>query len=1130
MRRHKFFKILSGIISVVFLINSTVSAVPLTPQKDSLRALSAVHDGQTPDFLKTTLLEGGAAVKPRRRLVLPPADHSSYIGTGLKSSPVGASDIMPTGGYARFLLDWLNAAVYDEEDAQTTKIARKGLIRAAGGKIQEAIAGLVLYRDEGYMGAVGSLGTLDKLRAPEGLFTPGHDAYKALGDKGGALVAVNLVGYNQIEGHLKAAMKKDAGIILEIARSQLNYAMDEKTTLALIKETVERIGYKNPLVLHGDHIQYKEALFKAKAILKEEYEKVEGKGSFSDSIDIEEIDIKILEAVQARLKENSKKERKAIEGFVERLIKAGFTSIAIDASTIYDEIAGEAVLNYYLYHGTEVEQLAAMLEKDFMLPLEWGAEFLKMDLLDENDVKKFRQMKEKIAADMEKRGKTTSEIAEAIRYMADAFGILLKKARGFGYLRNFSPDEVIRAYDKIMKEFAEATIAGRVSDEVLEKMSDKQKLLLLPTNNAAETLHQLEYIDSMLRTHAPELLGHFGKEVEVGHIDRRVPNPRRGKKLEAKMTHPAAVKIMGDYITSNGQSFDLIATNNGSGHGTDFDKKTLTPVSQVGKISPWLTEELQEEADRFDAAIAQHGTSGSDMEELAVLAEAGVIKFNIATNYQQIILNVLSLLDDGLSPDEVLERSKDDREALVNGLHKDTREKIKRFAEAFAASANAATLRNDDSLFAEHLKRAYAWGVKKGKIKAVSSREDIATLLAKEFKRVFVEMNDKFYLMGHNASAKSSSAGDDVKKINGVDFYLDRDAFLERFITDGHFNGAFIRMWHDLVHKGAINVQKRIDKGKYGPIINLIYRAGKGYFILAKDRIGNIQCINLEIFPKEGFFASDNKLVTGFSARNAGEILKALGLNSSGDYGYDAWASYLWQRETNELKVGKGKDALTLTYTIKGNSITYMHDGWWKYLDTFAKFAEQGMWGRGLLNRRARKRYNEEFKILQSCLSDNREDGAKAVKVARLTLATLKARYIIPSSIVLLANTAISGSEKKSISAYAFWARIGKTLYPVTAILEQYSMPAESNIKGGHMPGEIAEHFEGGALTNILNYDKKTLMKKLGIEAWTEVGQKWSELLDKAGAVSKTAKFSAPLLIKSISKTREIVASIQSQA
>ncbi|MFH1867705.1 MAG: class II fructose-bisphosphate aldolase, partial [Candidatus Omnitrophota bacterium] len=672
-----------------------------------------------------------------------------------KSSSAGRSDIMPTGERARFLLDWLSAAVHDEEGAQTKKIAREGLIRAAGGKIQEAIAGLVLFRDAEYMKAVGSLDTIDKLRASEGLFTPGRDAYKALRDRGGALIAVNLVGYNQIEGHLNAATSEDAGIILEIARSQLDYAMDEKMALAFIRETAERIGYKNPLILHGDHIQYSEKLFKAKAILKEEYERVKGEGTFKDSIDIEDIDRVILEAVQARLKYNAKKERKAIEGFVERLIKAGFTSIAIDASTIYDEIAGEVVLNYYLNYGTKAEQLVAILEKNFMLSLEWGADFLKMSTLDQGDIKIFEQMKAKVAEDMEKRGKHQNEIGQATKYMEDAFGILYEKAR----VQDLAPNDVIAAYDKIMKELAEATITGKISEEVFSKMTEKQKLFLLPTNNAAETLHQLEHIDSMLHTHAPELLGHFGKEIEVGHVDRRVPNPRRGGKLEAKMTHPLAVKAMGEYITLKGQNFDIVATNNGSGHGTDFDKETLTPVSQVGKISPWLTKELQAEAGRFDAAIAQHGTSGSDMEELAVLAETGVIKFNIATNYQQIILNVLSLLDDGLSPDKVLKRSKADREALVNGLHKDTREKIRRLAEAFAINADAAILKGDDSLFAEHLKRAYAWGIKKGKIKAVSSKEDIATLLAKEFKRVFVEMNNKFYLLGHNAAAKSSSSG-----------------------------------------------------------------------------------------------------------------------------------------------------------------------------------------------------------------------------------------------------------------------------------------------------------------------------------------------------------------------------------
>jgi fructose/tagatose bisphosphate aldolase len=603
---------------------------------------------------------------------------------------------------------------------------------------KEPIAYLVRYRDNQYMDAVDSAGTADIIASSEGLFTPGHDAYEAARKAKKALIATNIISFNQIAGHLMAAMSRNAGIILEVARSQLSYALDEIKTASYIKEIAQGLGFKNPLILHGDHTQYKEALFKQENILKEEYEKVKGQDTFSDDIDIESIDKAILESVQQRLREDSQKEREVITGIIERLIKAGFTSVAIDASTIFDEIAVEIVLDYYQACGSREEKLVVELEESFVLPLEWGVNLLKLNPDEQEDIAIFEGIRNKIVSDMDKRRRPKLEIAERVDELSSAFGILRKEARR----ANLNEEKVIAAYDKIMQELARVNITGEIGKHI--PLSVKQKLLLLPTSNAEETAYQIEQINSLLAQHKPELLGHFGIEVEVGHVDRKVPNPRRQGAMEAKMTHPQAVKVMGDHLASQGLSFDLIATNNGSGHGTEFDKETLTPISQVGKISPFLTAELQEQASAFGVSIAQHGTSGSDMDELAELFKRGVTKFNIATNYQQIILNVLSLIDDGLQGEQLLERCIADRDALVDGLHKDTREKLKQMAHGFKEGALSSKIEDGDSLFAKLIKCDYEWGVKKGKIKDASSEKDIATVFAKEFKRVFSRMDEDF--------------------------------------------------------------------------------------------------------------------------------------------------------------------------------------------------------------------------------------------------------------------------------------------------------------------------------------------------------------------------------------------------
>ena len=607
-------------------------------------------------------------------------------------------------------------------------------------EFQKPITFLIRKRDNQYLKAVNSTNTKEIISlSKDEDFAPGHKVFNELRKGNKALIATNIVSYNQIEGHLRAAMEQNAAIIFEVARSQLSYALNENKSTKYIKRIAKKINCDVPIVLHGDHIQYGAKLFAQKAILKDEYEKVLGKGSFSDDIDVDSIDEKILQNVQNRLKENSKNEREEITKVIKRLIKAGFTSIAIDASTIFDEYGGDAVLDYYSKFGTDEEKLVVKLEESFALPLEFGVEFLKLN--PETGQNKLSEMKEKIVSDMKIRGRAKSEIDTRINELQASFGVLTKEANKNG----FTPNNVISAYDKIMKEIAQATVAGKISDEILNTISNNQKLMLLPTSNAEETAFQVRQIDLLVEKHKPELVGLFGKEIEVGHVDKKVPNPRRGGKMEAKMTHPIAVDVMSKYITSKGLTFDLIATNNGSGHGTDFDKKTLTPISQVGKISPFLTKELQQIAEKYNASIAQHGTSGSDMDELAELSEAGVIKFNIATNYQQIILNVLSNLDDGDDGFYLLEKCKNDSDALISGLHEKAREKMKKFALQIKENEKVVEIKNDDSLFMQFLKTTYDWGMKKGKINETSSKEDIATVFAKEFKRSFNKMDEKLH-------------------------------------------------------------------------------------------------------------------------------------------------------------------------------------------------------------------------------------------------------------------------------------------------------------------------------------------------------------------------------------------------
>ncbi|MBU1933221.1 MAG: class II fructose-bisphosphate aldolase [Candidatus Omnitrophica bacterium] len=353
-----------------------------------------------------------------------------------------------------------------------------------------------------------------------------------------------------------------------------------------------------------------------------------------------------------------------------------------------------------------------------------------------------------IVYEMARRGGTGEEIASRITQLVTTFGTLEREALE----RGLDPDRVIAAYGKIMREVAGATIAGIIPEEIGRAMSLNQQALLQATSNGAETIAQFAAIEDLVAVHHPALLGRDGREGEVGHVDALVFNPWT-EEWEAKLTHPAAIRVMdAAVVEALERGLDLDAYNNGSGHGTKFNAKDLEPDSQVGKISPWLTGEHVKAAGEFRAAPAQHGTSGSDMDELAVLAEMGVIKFNVATHFQQKVLDVLSLLDDGFKGDELMQGVLDDEDAyVVVGLHRDTREKIKRVARAFEEGTLTAEVEATDSLFMKFMKLTYAWGISKGKIKQGASAQDIAVVFAKEFKRGFKQMDKDLYALAQDS-------------------------------------------------------------------------------------------------------------------------------------------------------------------------------------------------------------------------------------------------------------------------------------------------------------------------------------------------------------------------------------------
>jgi len=679
--------------------------------------------------------------------------------------------------------------------------------------IQSGIAYLIQQRDLATINAIDAADTASLVKTRWGKFAAGHDLFQALINNQKAVIAANVVDYNQIEGHLRAAMERNCAIILEAARSQLGYALDEKKVVEYIKEVAKKLKCTVPIVVHGDHIQYTQDLFGQQAILKAAYEAAKGAGTYKADMKLEDVPLEVLESVQKKLTENIAKERVVISNMIERLLKAGFTSIAIDASTIFDEYAGNYVSEYYLANGTPEEKLVVQLEKGFYLPLEWGAKFLKAD--PEQGIGLFNRIRDKVVADMQERKVSQADIDKQVKRMTEAFAILTKEANKAG----LDAKAVIAAYDKVEKEISAATIAHKLPEAVLASLTDKEKLMIIPGSNVEETAFQLKKIDEIIASE-PALAwlnGRIGKEIEVGHVDKKVPNPRNDNKLEAKLTHPMAVRVMKEdlreYFKNSNLSyiFDVIATNNGSQHGSKYGSD-LKPVSKVGVITPFLTAELAEEVADVNAAVAQHGTSGSDLGEQAYQAKNGIIKFNIATLYQQILLNALSVLDDGVSPFDLPKYCQEHLNDLIWGLSVSCRQKMLKIAGDLKAGTLSQNVDEKDSDFMKFLKLTYAWGIKKNKITASSDQVKIAQLFAQEFKRSFKQMDPVLKSYGQATPVIGIvTGGGDAPGLNGLLHAAVRRAMEKQVRIVPIYEGFKGGLDNDLVAKSATSTLRLPD-------------------------------------------------------------------------------------------------------------------------------------------------------------------------------------------------------------------------------------------------------------------------------------------------------------------------------
>lgn len=125
-----------------------------------------------------------------------------------------------------------------------------------------------------------------------------------------------------------------------------------------------------------------------------------------------------------------------------------------------------------------------------------------------------------------------------------------------------------------------------------------------------------------------------GLEVEVGEVGRVDP-----KTHEKALTSVEEATTFIGAISDAGFSPNLLATNNGTVHGNIYDKDGNI-VEQVG-IDIDRTKAIADAIAPSGVYVAQHGITGTPLNLMHLLIDAGVFKGNVATHWQNIALETL---------------------------------------------------------------------------------------------------------------------------------------------------------------------------------------------------------------------------------------------------------------------------------------------------------------------------------------------------------------------------------------------------------------------------------------------------------------------------------------------------------
>lgn len=125
-----------------------------------------------------------------------------------------------------------------------------------------------------------------------------------------------------------------------------------------------------------------------------------------------------------------------------------------------------------------------------------------------------------------------------------------------------------------------------------------------------------------------------GLEVEVGEVGK--VDPSTGEKA---LTSVEEAETYVKAISEAGFSPNLLATNNGTTHGNIYDDDGNI-VEQVG-IDIDRTKAIASSIAPYGVYVAQHGITGTPLDLMHLLINAGVFKGNVGTNWQNLALEAM---------------------------------------------------------------------------------------------------------------------------------------------------------------------------------------------------------------------------------------------------------------------------------------------------------------------------------------------------------------------------------------------------------------------------------------------------------------------------------------------------------